>query len=171
MLDETIIRHIEEPIWQSSQKKVKKYLARSNYKVDPENPGLYYHNYYPRKIARSQLKLTKNRFYPQDEIYYGMITITKFKDLKAWNFSVTETKNASDVFINENLNNPNFKADAKILSQSPKMKNSRIYSAPSMYWEQAVFNQRNPILSDKKIRQAIIYAINWQMIYRRTKYV
>lgn len=152
-----IPRHLEQPIWEKSGKKISVYRRKSLYNQNPENPGLYYHHYLPIKVSANNIKIVANKYNVPN---IKNVEITRVKSIETW-------MNANDpksMFIDTRYSNPRFKLYNEIYSKSQMSKTHKRIISPTMYWEQGVFNQRNPIFNDKKIRKAILHSINWSKI-------
>jgi peptide/nickel transport system substrate-binding protein len=67
----------------------------------------------------------------------------------------------NSMFVDTNYSNPQFKKQDHTFKTSKMAQSHKRVISPTMYWEQGVFNQRNPIFNDKKIRKAIAHSINW----------
>ena len=155
-----IPRHLEQPIWAKSGKKINRYIKASFYKVAPDKPGLYHSNYTVVKTKAGSLTIHKNsKTDPGPEIQH--VTLKKTESFESW---ASNSPGKNSVFINEDYSNPQFKSDENRFAKSALSNTHKRLSTPTTLWEQAVFNQRNPILTDKKVRKAILHAINWSNI-------
>lgn len=163
ILDEFYIipRHLEEPIWNKSGKVASKYLSDSLYTVDPSNPGLYYKSYVPLNVRNNSIKLTVNRFNMANKPDFTSITLHRTNGVKDW---IKSNNFKNSVYINSDFSDVNFTNDEHLKNIMQLDETHKRISEPTLYWEQAVFNQRNPILNDKKIRKAVIHAIDWKAI-------
>lgn len=114
------------------------------------DPGLYYGPFRPKVFAK-QVVLTKNTFYKNPSTEFNVIEFQFFND---FNQITKLLKNESVDFIAEGA------IDVSELNRIKLPNTYRVQSTPGTNLEQLIVNLRNPILSDRIIRQTLYRALN-----------
>lgn len=150
-------RHIEEAVVKQFGSKKEGYDQNSNYTKNPTNPGLYNGQY-----VVSEIKLGSHVSFVPNPYYYGKKPVIKkiiFKLIP--NTSTLEANLRSGTI---DMVSPLGFAFDQALAFDKKVKAEKlpfqVVFKPSITYEHIDLNLENPLLTDVKVRQALVYGIN-----------
>ncbi len=152
-------RHIEQTVMEKYGKQKEGYDQNSEYTKNPTNPGLYNGPY-----VVSELKLGSHISFSPNPHFYGPAPKIKKVIFKLIPNTATLQANLQSGTI-DMVSPIGFSFD-EALSFEKKIKAEKlpfnILFKPGLTYEHIDMDMENPILKDKKVRQAMIYAINRQ---------
>jgi peptide/nickel transport system substrate-binding protein len=156
--------HLEGPIWEKTKNEVGAYEKQSKYSTDPTNPGLYFGAY---KV--SELKLGSHIILEPNPHFY--LAPTKIQKIVFKLVSDTASLEASllsgaiDMICELGIK---FDQAASLQKRLAKDKNLaqkyEVLFESGMVYEHIDLSLRNPALQDKRVRQALVYAIDRQKL-------
>jgi peptide/nickel transport system substrate-binding protein len=144
--------HIERPIFEASPEEYKK---RNTYDANPTNPGLFYGPYLVDRVERgSQVTLRRNPHWYGETPYFDRIVvriIEKTTTLEANLLSGTIDMIAGELGMQVD--------QALAFEKRHGADYNIVYKSGSLY-EHVDLRLDNPILSDKRVRQALLYSLD-----------
>ncbi|MEM8766160.1 MAG: peptide ABC transporter substrate-binding protein [Pseudomonadota bacterium] len=148
--------HIERPVFEGAPEE---YRRRNTYDADPTNPGLYYGPYLISNVQRgAQVTLTRNPHWYGETPYFDEIVvriIEKTTTLEANLLSGTIDMIAGELGM---------QVDQALSFEKRHGDDYNIlYKSGSLY-EHIDLRLDNPILADKRVRQALLYALDRQAL-------
>jgi peptide/nickel transport system substrate-binding protein len=150
-------RHIEEPIFKKYQKQKEGYEKNTIYNKNPTAPGLYNG---PYKIVEA--KLGSHVTLEPNPHFYGKKPKLSRIVIKLIPNTATLDANLRSQTIDK-VSSLGLSFD-QALTFNKKVQSEKlpfvVHFKPSITYEHIDLNLDNPILKDKKVRQALIYAIN-----------
>ncbi|MFV2090851.1 MAG: peptide ABC transporter substrate-binding protein, partial [Pseudomonadales bacterium] len=148
--------HIERPIFEENPQE---YRRRNTYDADPTNPGLYYGPYLIDGVERgSRITLKRNPYWYGETPYFDDIVvrvIEKTTTLEANLLSGTIDMIAGELGLQVD--------QALAFQKRHGAQYNMIFKTGSLY-EHIDLKLSNPILSDKRVRKALLYALNRQQL-------
>ncbi len=150
--------HIEKAIFEEDPKT---YMNRTLYDIQPENAGLYFGPYIITKVnSGSSFTLAKNKYWQGKKPYFEKITIKIIENSQA--LSANLLSGEIDYIAGE----LGLSIDQAIsLERRIKRQNKfDVIYKQGLIYEHIDINHDNPILKDKEIRQALLYAIDRKSI-------
>lgn len=152
-------RHIEQAIMDKFGKQKEGYDQNSEYNKNPTNPGLYNGPY-----VVSELKLGSHMTFVPNPQFYG--TQPKIKKVIFKLLSNTATLEANLQSGTIDMVSPLGFAFDQAVSFEKRIKADKlpfqVLFKQGLTYEHIDFDMENPILKDKRVRQAMIYALNRQ---------
>lgn len=149
--------HIEKAVLEKYGKESQGYDKNSEYTKNPTNPGLYNGPY-----VISELKLGSHITFTPNPHFYGKAPKIKKIIFKLITNTGTLEANLRSGNI-DMVSSLGFSFD-QALAFEKKIKEDNLpftlLTKPGLTYEHIDFNLENPILADKRVRQAMIYAIN-----------
>lgn len=149
--------HIEGPIFQKFKGKKEGYDQNSNYTKNPSNPGLYNGPYVVKEI-----KLGSHISFAVNPHFYGKKPTIESIIVKVIPNTATLEANLRSGTIDK-IASLGLAFDQAIAFEK-KVKSENlpyaVMTRPSLVYEHIDFNLDNPILSDIKVRQAMMFAVN-----------
>lgn len=135
------------------------YRTRNGYDTDTTNPGLYYGPYkIVEKVIGSHIVLAPNPTWWGKPPYFKRIVVRAIENTAALEANLLS--GGVDYVAGE----LGFTLDQALAFEKRYSKNYDIVYKPSLTYEHIDFNLDNPILQDKRVRQALIYAIDREAI-------
>lgn len=135
------------------------YRTHNGYDTDTTNPGLYYGPYkIAEKVIGSYIVLTPNPTWWGKPPYFKRIVVRAIENTAALEANLLS--GGVDYVAGE----LGFTLDQALAFEKRYGKNYDIVYKPSLAYEHIDFNLDNPILQDKRVRQALIYAIDREAI-------
>lgn len=135
------------------------YRTRNGYDTDTTNPGLYYGPYkIAEKVIGSHIVLTPNPTWWGKPPYFKRIVVRAIENTAALEANLLS--GGVDYVAGE----LGFTLDQALAFEKRYGKNYDIVYKPSLTYEHIDFNLDNPILQDKRVRQALIYTIDREAI-------
>jgi len=135
------------------------YRTRNGYDTDTTNPGLYYGPYkIVEKVIGSHIVLAPNPTWWGKPPYFKRIVVRAIENTAALEANLLS--GGVDYVAGE----LGFTLDQALAFEKRYGKNYDIVYKPSLTYEHIDFNLDNPILQDKRVRQALIYAIDREAI-------
>lgn len=131
------------------------YRMRNGYDTDTTNPGLFYGPYkIVEKVVGSHIVLAPNPTWWGKPPYFKRIVVRAIENTAALEANLLS--GGVDYVAGE----LGFTLDQALAFEKRYGKNYDIVYKPSLTYEHIDFNLDNPILQDKRVRQALIYAID-----------
>ncbi len=138
------------------------YRARNGYDTDTLNPGLYYGPYkITEKAVGSHITLEPNPTWWGKPPFFKRITVRAIENTSALEANLLS--GGVDYIAGE----LGLTLDQALAFEKRNGKNFDISYKPSLTYEHIDFNLDNPILQDKRVRQALIYAIDREAISKQ----
>lgn len=135
------------------------YRTRNGYDTDTTNPGLYFGPYkIVEKVIGSHIVLAPNPTWWGKAPYFKRIVVRAIENTAALEANLLS--GGVDYVAGE----LGFTLDQALAFEKRYGKNYDIVYKPSLTYEHIDFNLDNPILQDKRVRQALIYAIDREAI-------
>jgi peptide/nickel transport system substrate-binding protein len=135
------------------------YRTRNGYDTDTTNPGLYYGPYkIVEKVVGSHIVLAPNPTWWGKPPFFKRIVVRAIENTAALEANLLS--GGVDYVAGE----LGFTLDQALAFEKRYGKNYDIVYKPSLTYEHIDFNLDNPILQDKRVRQALIYAIDREAI-------
>lgn len=135
------------------------YRTRNGYDTDTTNPGLYFGPYkIVEKVIGSHIVLAPNPTWWGKPPYFKRIVVRAIENTAALEANLLS--GGVDYVAGE----LGFTLDQALAFEKRYGKNYDIVYKPSLTYEHIDFNLDNPILQDKRVRQALIYAIDREAI-------
>jgi len=148
--------HIEQPIWEKSDKKLAAYFSQSLYKQEHSNPALYNGPFLVTRFTDDKsIQLKHNpQFYEPSKL--SSIFIWKLKGINELKWAYRNK--AVDMIPENELSLP----EAISMKKNLKQKNipARVEMVDSHRMNQMMLNLRNPLLANPLMRTAIFTAID-----------
>jgi peptide/nickel transport system substrate-binding protein len=135
------------------------YRTRNGYDTDTTNPGLYFGPYkIVEKVIGSHIVLAPNPTWWGKPPYFKRIVVRAIENTAALEANLLS--GGVDYVAGE----LGFTLDQALAFEKRYGNNYDIVYKPSLTYEHIDFNLDNPILQDKRVRQALIYAIDREAI-------
>lgn len=152
--------HIEGPIFDKAKGQTGAYEKLTAYNTDSANPGLYSGPYLVKEI-----KLGSHIIFERNPKFYG--TPAKIERIIVKLIPNTQTLEANlvsgeiDMIAELGLGFDQALAFDKRINQDANLKSRfQVQFADGLTYEHIDLNLRNPLLADKNVRQALVYAID-----------
>ena len=156
---EILPAHIEGPIFQALADK-STYLAQSAYETDPTDPGLWLGPYRLTRYVKSETAVfERNPFWPGRVPYFRQVTLRTYADTA----SLTKALLAGEIDVFSEIYLP-----AELLHDlSTRLASDfDVASQPTTRFVHVDLNLDRPIFQDKRVRQAMLLALDRQEIMR-----
>ncbi|WP_145612964.1 ABC transporter substrate-binding protein [Nitrospirillum amazonense] len=140
--------HLEKPIWQSNPAE---YFSNSLYRTKPGTPGLYSGPYRVVAADGTTLHLEENIYWPGQKPAYGKVDLLVPANQAALETAVRAGK--VDVFTTLT-----FDVGSRLARDLANAYNA--FYAPSDFLVHLKVNFTNPILSDLRVRKALLFSLN-----------
>lgn len=151
--------HIEEPIFDAAPDD---YRKRTAYDTDPGNPGLYYGPYrIVEAVAGSRLVLERNDTWWGEKPVFDRITVLTVEQTTALEANLLSGN--VDMIAGE----LGLSLDQALAFEKRHGGDYQVIYKPSLLYEHIDLMLDNPILQDKRVRQALVYAIDRETINER----
>ncbi|HEY1722813.1 MAG TPA: peptide ABC transporter substrate-binding protein [Magnetospirillaceae bacterium] len=138
------------------------YRNRSIYETDPTNPGLYYGPYRVTQVQRGQfIVLEPNPTWWGKKPYFKKVVVKTVETTPALEASLLSGE--IDMVAGE----IGFTLDAALAFETRKRPEWTVIYKPALAFEQLSPNMDNPILADKRVRQALLYGLNRQALIQQ----
>ena len=148
--------HIDREVFEASPKE---YMHRTTYDADPTNPGLYYGPYLVKEAARgSHVTLKRNPFWYGKTPYYDRIRIRTIER------TTTLEANLLSGNIDMIAGELGMQIDQALAFEKRHGDKFKVIFKPGLQYEHIDLNLENPILADKRVRKALLHAIDREMI-------
>jgi len=151
--------HIEEPIFDAAPED---YRNRTAFDTDPTNPGLYFGPYRIIEVVPgSRLVLERNDTWWGKQPVFDRITILTIEKTTALEANLLSGN--VDMIAGE----LGLTLDQALAFEKRHGESYQIIYEPSLLYEHIDLMLDNPILQDKRVRQALLYAIDRETINQR----
>ncbi|MEQ9606551.1 MAG: peptide ABC transporter substrate-binding protein [Kiloniellaceae bacterium] len=151
--------HIEEPVFDAAPDD---YRNRTTYDTDPTNPGLFYGPYRLTEVVPgSRLVLERNPTWWGKQPAFDRITILTVETTTALEANLLS--NNVDMIAGE----LGLTLDQALAFEKRHGDRYDVVYKPSLLYEHIDLMLDNPILQDKRVRQALVYAIDRETINQR----
>lgn len=151
--------HIDEAVFEASPEE---YMHRTKYDTDPANRGLYDGPYVVTEAARgSYVSLERNPYWYGKRPYYDRIVVHTIER------TTTLEANLLSGNIDMIAGELGMQLDQALAFDKRHGDEYRVVYKPGLQYEHIDLNLSNPILSDKRVRQALLYALDRQMLNRQ----
>jgi peptide/nickel transport system substrate-binding protein len=151
--------HIEEPIFDAAPDD---YRNRTTYDTDPTNPGLFYGPYRLTEVVPgSRLVLEQNPTWWGKQPVFDRITLLTVETTTALEANLLSGN--MDMIAGE----LGLTLDQALAFEKRHGERYAIIYKPSLLYEHIDLMLDNPILQDKRVRQALVYAIDREAINQR----
>ncbi|WP_340118403.1 peptide ABC transporter substrate-binding protein [Pelagibius sp. 7325] len=151
--------HIEEPIFDAAPDD---YRNRTTYDTDPTNPGLFYGPYRLTEVVPgSRLVLERNPTWWGKQPAFDRITLLTVETTTALEANLLS--NNVDMIAGE----LGLTLDQALAFEKRYGDRYDVVYKPSLLYEHIDLMLDNPILQDKRVRQALVYAIDREAINQR----
>lgn len=161
-----IPEHLERAVWEKTKNQVGEYEKQTKYSTDSTNPGLYSGAYKVSDIVLgSHVVLEPNPYYYGDapkikKMVFKLISDTSTLEANLLSGTIDMIGEVGVTF-NQAL------ALEKRIAQDPELqKKFKVEFKDSVTFEHLDVNVRNPMLSDVRVRQALMYAIDRDTLTR-----
>lgn len=152
--------HLEGPVYEKTKGQIGAYEKQSIYNTDPTNPGLYNGPYLVKELKLgSHVILEKNpKFYDEEakieRIVFKLIPNTQTLEANLISGEI-------DMVCELGMTFDQALAFEKRIASDPTLKaRHKVIFEDGMTYEHIDFNFKNPILQDKNVRKALLYAID-----------
>jgi peptide/nickel transport system substrate-binding protein len=151
--------HIEREVFEADPYE---YRHRTNYNSDVTNPGLWFGPYVISEAQQgSYLVMTKNPYWYGKEPYFDRITTRAIENTSALEANLLS--GTIDMIAGE----LGLQLDQALAFESRHGDRFNIIYNPGLQYEHIDVNWENPILADKRVRQALLYGIDREQINQR----
>jgi len=148
--------HIERSIFEAAPEEYKK---RNTYDADPTNPGLYYGPYLIDRVERgSQVSLRRNPHWYGEPAYFDRIVVRIIE--RTTTLEANLLSGSIDMIAGE----LGMQVDQALAFEKRHGSNYNIVFKTGSLYEHVDLRLDNPILSDKRIRKALLYALDRQSL-------
>ncbi|GAB1260472.1 peptide ABC transporter substrate-binding protein [Aurantivibrio plasticivorans] len=148
--------HLERKIFENDPRE---YKNRTKYDSDSTNPGLYQGPYRVTNIVRgSSITLERNQYWHGKAPYFDKIIVRTIENTAALEANLLSGN--IDMIAGE----LGVTLDQAIAFKKRHGKKFEIVYKPGLIYEHIDLNLDNPILKDKRVRQALLYAIDRELI-------
>ncbi len=138
------------------------YKNRSLYETEPTNPGLYYGPYRVTQVQRGQfIVLEPNPTWWGKKPVFTKVVVKVIETTPALEASLLSGE--IDMIAGE----VGFTLDAALAFETRKRPEWTVTYKPALAFEQLSPNLDNPILGDKRVRQALLYGLNRDALIRQ----
>ena len=139
-----------------------KYVNRSAYETDTTNPGLWYGPYrITQVVSGSYVVLEPNPLWKGKKPAFKRITVRAIENTGAM------TANLLSGSIDYIAGEIGLTLDQALAFEKRHGKRFHVLYKPSLIYEHIDLNFDNPILADRRVRQALLYAIDRQTITKQ----
>jgi peptide/nickel transport system substrate-binding protein len=151
--------HIEEPIFDTTPED---YRNRTAFDTDPTNPGLWFGPYrIVEAVPGSRLVLERNETWWGKPPVFDRITILTIEQTTALEANLLS--GTIDMIAGE----LGLTLDQALAFEKRHGDNYQVIYEPGLLYEHIDLKLDNPILEDKRVRQALVYAIDRETISQR----
>lgn len=148
--------HLDREIFEASPEE---YMHRTTYDVDPTNPGLYLGPYLITDTERgSHITLERNPLWYGRKPYWDRIVIRTLER------TTTLEANLLSGNIDMIAGELGMQIDQALAFDKRHGDKYRVIFKPGLEYEHIDLNLENPILADKRVRHALLYGIDREMI-------
>ena len=138
------------------------YLRRTAYETDTTNPGLYYGPYRITQVSRgAQVVLEPNPTWYGKTPYFKRITVRSIENSAALEANLLS--GGIDYIAGE----LGMSVDEALAFEKRHGDRFKFIYKPGLIYEHIDLNLDNPILADKRVRQALLYALDREAISRQ----
>ena len=136
-----------------------KYVNRSAYETDTTNPGLWFGPYrITRVVSGSYVVLEPNPLWKGKKPAFKRVTVRAIENTGAM------TANLLSGAIDYIAGEIGLTLDQALAFEKQHGKRFKVLYKPSLIYEHVDLNLDNPILADRRVRQALLYAIDRKTI-------
>jgi peptide/nickel transport system substrate-binding protein len=151
--------HIERELFESDPYE---YRHRTTYNSDVTNPGLWYGPYLISEAQQgSYLVMTRNRYWYGQEPYFDKITIRAIQNTSAMEANILS--GTIDMIAGE----IGLQLDQAIAFESRHGEKFNFVYNPGLQYEHIDVNLESPILSDKRVRKALLFGMDREQMNQR----
>ena len=144
--------HLEREIFQESPKK---YRLKSTFETEPTHPGLAYGPYRIDRVERGAfIHLVRNDYWHGEKPYFDRIIVTAIENTAAMEANLLS--GSIDMIAGE----LGLTLDQAIAFEKRHADRFNVTYKPGLIYEHIDLNLDNPILSDKRVRQALLYGVD-----------
>jgi peptide/nickel transport system substrate-binding protein len=147
-----IPEHLEREIFEAAPAE---YMNRTLYQTEPTNPGLYLGPYLVSEVSRgSHMGLTRNPHWPGRTPYFDTITV------RALERTTTLEANLLSGNLDMIFGELGLTIDQALAFERRHGNDYQVVYEPGLLYEHIDLNLDNPILADRRVRQALMYALD-----------
>ena len=148
--------HVDREVFEASPEE---YMHRTTFDADPSNPGLYYGPFLVEETSRgSYVTLKRNPYWYGKTPYYERIVIRTIER------TTTLEANLLSGNIDMIAGELGMQVDQALAFQKRHGDKYKVVFKPGLLYEHIDLNLQNPILADKRVRHALLYALDREMI-------
>ncbi|MEI9987493.1 MAG: peptide ABC transporter substrate-binding protein [Aliidongia sp.] len=156
---EILPEHIEGPIFRALADK-SRYQAQSAYETDPTNPGLWLGPYRLTRFAKTDIAVfERNPFWPGQMPYFRQVTLRSYADTTSLVQALRDGE--IDAFTEVYLPTEQLHSLGSALGGG-----FDVTSQPSTRFVHVALDLDRPIFQDKRVRQALLLALDREQITR-----
>ncbi|MBP7843985.1 MAG: peptide ABC transporter substrate-binding protein [Proteobacteria bacterium] len=153
-------KHLEEPIFEKTKNQASSYEKQTLYNTDPGNPGLYFGPYVVKEIKLgSHIVLVKNPKYFGEAPKINQIVVKYVANTQALEANLLSGEidmiSEMGLFFDQLLG-----LEKKFRDNTELGSKYRISLKQGTIYEHITFNFKDPIVKDKKVRQALAYGLD-----------
>ena len=154
-----IPEHLERAIFEEAPAE---YMNRTRYQTEPTHPGLYLGPFVISEVARgSHLALSRNPHWSGREPYFEDITV------RAIERTTTLEANLLSGNIDMISGELGLTIDQALAFERRHGEDYQIVFEPGLLYEHIDLNLDNPILADRRVRQALMYALDRDLMVQQ----
>ena len=148
--------HLERAVFESAPEQ---YIHRTNYDADPTNPGLYFGPYRITETVRgSHVKLQRNPTWYGKRPYFDEITVRTIER------TTTLEANLLSGTIDMIAGELGMQLDQAVAFDKRHGDEFQVIFKPGLHYEHIDLNLENPILADVRVRRALMYSLDRELI-------
>ena len=148
--------HLEKAVFEENPYE---YRHRTQYNAQPTNPGLWSGPYVLKEVAQgSYLRLEKNPYWYGKKPYFNEIELRAIENTAALEANLLS--GTIDMIAGE----LGLTLDQALSFKKRHGDDYKVTFKPGLLYEHVEINLRNPILADKRVRQALMYALDRDLI-------
>lgn len=138
------------------------YKTKSRYETDVTNPGLYFGPYRPTSVTRGQfIVFEPNPTWWGEKPAFARIVV------KVIETTPSLEANLLSGDIDMVAGELGMTVDGAVAFERRKRPEWEVIYKPTLFYEQITMNVENPILADRRVRQALLYGLDRQAIARQ----
>lgn len=138
------------------------YHNRSLYETDTTNPGLYYGPYRITQVERGQFVVLE-----PNPTWWGKKPFFKRVVVKAIDATPALEANLLSGGVDMIAGEVGFTLDAALAFETRKRPEWTVIYKPGLSFEQLTPNMDNPVLADRRVRQALLYGLNREQLIKQ----
>jgi peptide/nickel transport system substrate-binding protein len=155
---EVLPAHLEEEAFSAPAD----YKTKSRYETDVTNPGLYFGPYHPTTVVRGQyIVFEPNPTWYGKKPAFGKIIVKVIETTPALEANLLSGD--IDMVAGE----LGMTVDGAIAFERRQRPEWVVSYKPELFYEQITVNVENPILADKRVRQALLYGLDRQTLIQQ----